>query len=332
MYYKDLSNETWGQLDRTGDSQSGYKSIDLKDKDNRSDGLHIFNSEDGKLHFVIADQSGKKSDIYDPAVNGLTIKLKEYRLKNSGVQKFIDLECGLNAYSEEFTEIVKEISEKILAEDSSPVTAVNEVISSWKSFWSNRPKEILSDEEQIGLLCELKVFKLLSQIDPNQALTAWKGPLGEKYDFLLPEKVLEVKGTRSDKRIHRINGIDQLLAPEGKQLFIISYLASKNQNQSSLCLPNLIQKIESDVLNNYAPDVIKFRKLLSHTGYSPIHNDKYQQYRFEIYDGFVYQIDDDFPKLTNKELSQPLSSRIIDISYNIELEGLPSKKIDEFSF
>ena len=332
MYYKDLSNEIWGQLDRSGDFQSGYKSIDVTDQDNRPCGLHIFNSEDGKLHFVIADHSGKKSDIYDPAVNGLTIQLKKYHLKNSGVQKFIDLECGLNAYSEEFTEIVKEISEKILAEGSSPVTAVNEVISSWKSFWSNRPKEILSDEEQIGLLCELKVLILLSQIDPNQAISAWKGPLGEKYDFLLPQKVLEVKGTRSDKRIHKINGIDQLSAPDEKQLLVVSYLVSKTKNQTSICLPELIHEIESIYLSNNASQILKFRKLLSHSGYSPVHKEKYQQYRFDIYDGLLYQVDRDFPKLSSKDLSKPLSARISNISYRVELEGLPSEKVENISF
>ncbi len=332
MYYKDLSNETWSQLDSSGDSQSGYKSVDLTNKDNEPCGLHIFNSETDKLHFVIADHSGKKNDIYDPAVNGLTIQLKKYHLKNSGVQKFIDLECGLSAYSEEFTEIVKEIAEKILVEGCSPVTAVNEVISSWKSFWSNRPKEILSDEEQIGLLCELKIFKFLSGNDPGRALDAWKGPLGEKYDFLLSDKVLEVKGTRRDKRIHKINGIDQLTAPDEKQLFIISYLASKTKNHSSLCLPELIQEIESMVFRNQVPNVIKFRKLLSYSGYSPIHNEKYQQHRFDIYYGLVYQVDSDFPKLSREDLSKPLSTRITDISYRLELEGLPSDKVENISF
>jgi len=332
MYYKNLSNDTWCQLDSTGDYEVGYKSVDLTDKDNRPCGLHIFKSEVGKLHFVIADHSAKKSEIYDPTVNGLTIQLNKYHLKNFGVQKFIDLECGLNAYIEEFTEIVNEISEKILADGSSPVTAVNEVISSWKAFWSQRPKEILSDEQQIGLLCELKVFRFLAHTDPANALDAWKGPLGEKYDFVLTDKVIEVKGTRSDNRIHKINGIDQLTAPVEKQLFIISYLVSKTKNQSSLCLPELIDEIESKDLSNHASDIQKFRKLLSYTGYSPIHRDKYQEYRFDIYDGLVYQVDDDFPKLSKKVLSQPLSSRISNISYCIELEGLPCNNIESISF
>lgn len=332
MFYKDLSEDTWYQLDKSGDSQAGYQSIDISDQDNKPCGLHIFKNESGKLHLVIADHSAKQKDIYNPAVNGLIIQLKRFQLKDSGVQKFIDLECGLNAYTQEFTEIIKEIAGEIIVKDSSPVTAVNEVISSWKSFWSNRPKEILSVEEQIGLLCELKVFKFLSGKDPGRALDAWKGPLGEKYDFLLSDKVLEVKGTRSDKRIHKINGIDQLTAPDEKKLLVVSYLVSKTKNQPFICLPDLIHEIESTYFGNNTSQILKFRKLLSYSGYSPIHKEKYQLYKFDIYDGLVYQVDSDFPKLSSKYFSKPLSARITDINYRVELEGLPSDKLDSISF
>lgn len=303
MNFKLLKSETWENLDRSGDSITGYHSMFLSLKDDEPSNLHIFVDENGKYHFAISDTSAK--GIPDPKVNGLTVKLMKYRLNKSEDQTFIDLSCTINAYVEEFTEIVKEISEKILIEKLSSETAVNDVITNWKAFWGKRPKEILSDEEQVGLLCELKVLQILCRKEPAWALDTWKGPLGEKYDFVLSNQVLEVKGTRSDNRIHTINGIDQLMKPKDKKLLFISYLVSKTRNESSLCLPDLVDEIETLVLNNHASKILKFRKLLAGTGYSPIHKDKYENCRFDIYDGVLFEVNQDFPKLTNNDLAHP---------------------------
>lgn len=330
--FSNLTPHTWKRLNSEGDPASGYKGTFIVSSDNQKSNILIFIDDKNNYHMVIAEDALDDSDIKDPFVNGLTLKLTKYRFKNLGVQNFIDLECTNKAFIDEFTEIVKEVSEKILVENQPPAAVVTNVINGWKAFWSQRPKEILSDEQQIGLLCELKVFRSLAHTDPTYALDTWKGPFGEKYDFLLTDKVIEVKGTRSGKRIHKINGIDQLTAPDEKQLYIVSYLVSKCKNQSSLSLPELIDEIESTDLSSKASYIQKFRELLSFAGYSPIHREKYKQYRFDIYDGLVYQVNDDFPKLTINELSQPLSSRISNINYCIEFEGLPYKKIESISF
>ena len=85
--------------------------------------------------------------------------------------------------------------------------------------------------------CTLSAEKLC-EINPFYALSSWKGPLKEKYDFIFSDWVFEVKGTRKDGHIHTTNGLDQLKPPSGKYLALISFLATKSEGALSKSLQN----------------------------------------------------------------------------------------------
>ena len=331
MYYKNLNINTWNELDKTGDIVTGYYGIFLNQPEGEKSNLLIFKDENENLHFVIADDFVTKKDILDPKVNGLKIELKKYKFQDFGIKQFIDLECTLRAYISEFTEVVKEISEKIIVGKEMPVKSLTEVINNWKSFWASRIKRLLSEEEQIGLICELKVLKMLCEINPVNALNSWKGPLKEKYDFVFSDWVFEVKGTRKEGHIHTINGIDQLKPPVGKNLALISFLATKIDNISAKSLQTWIEDIEVSALENNANMIERFYELLAGCGYSRIHKEEYRKTKFDIYDGKCFTVDENFPKLTSDHLKQPLDCRVSEIQYTIDLEGLPGEVFENVS-
>jgi hypothetical protein len=328
VHYKNLNINTWDELDKTGDIVTGYYGIFLNQAEGEKSDLLIFKDENENLHFVIADDSINKKDILDPKVNGLKIELKKYKLQDIGIKQFIDLECSLKAYISEFTEVVREISEKVLIGKELSVISVMEIINNWKSFWASRIKQILSEEEQIGLICELKVLNKLCEINLANALNSWKGPLNEKYDFIFSDWVFEVKGARKEGHIHTINGLDQLKPPSGKRLALISFLATKSGGAEAESLQDRLEDIENKSFKN-KPDIIEqFYKLLTGCGYSRIYKEEYRKSKFDIYDGKFFTVNEDFPKLTPDQLTKPLDSRISEIRYTIDLEGLSGETFE----
>ena len=322
MHYKDLNSNTWNELNKAGDIVTGYYGIFLTDADKEKSNLLIFKDENENLHFVIADDSVTKKDITDPNINGLKIELKKYKFEDFGIKQFIDIECFIRVYINEFTEVIKEIADRILVGKELPPRSVTEVINNWKSFWRSRIKEILSEEEQIGLICELMIVNKLCNINPISALNAWKGPFREKYDFIFSEWIFEVKGTRKDRHVHLINGLDQLKPPAGKNLVLISFLATKSDNTNAKSLQEWIEEIEMKSLKNKAAMVEQFYALLTEYGYSRIHIKEYRGTKFEIYDGMFYEVNENFPRLTSDHLRTPLDRRVSDVSYMLNLDDL----------
>jgi hypothetical protein len=329
MKYKNLVTETWKQLDLTGNIVSGYKSLMLTDDHQSTTPLHIFLDEKGLFHFAI--ETTAKS-IEDPAVNGLTVNIRSYRMVDGGVRQMIDLCCSLTSYIEEFTGVTREIAECIIERKENPIEAVTNVVRNWKIFWGNQSRQLLSEEEIIGLICELQTLYHLCSINISTALSSWTGPQMGKTDFSFTSWELEVKATRNPKIVHTINGIEQLRPSYNKSLGLISFLVSVNDNGNSISLPELIVHIINDYFNTRPDLIIKFYELLAGAGYDRTFMEQYRNFKIELLRSTFYIVGDTFPKLTPDELITPLNNRISGIKYNISLEGLPGKNLNEINW
>lgn len=322
MNYKKLNIATWKDLNNVGDFFSGYQSTWLSNKDNEESSLHIFKDKSGYSHFAIEATNINKNDLETPKVNGLQVLLISYGFNNGKVSQFIDIMCNISGYLEEFTEVVKEIAKAILENGVSPLIAVNQTINSWISFWARQRRELLTEEEQVGLICELLILKKLCKINPNLALKAWIGPLGEKHDFNFTDWTFEVKGTRKTERAHIINGIDQLKPHKNKRLAFVSYLLTMTENINSVNLTVLVESLKNDFFQNQPTMTIKFNELLSNAGYNPIHTEEYTKFNVEVVESTFFEVNEEFPKLTSNMIKEPLSSRVSSIDYVISLEGI----------
>jgi hypothetical protein len=331
MNFQQLNMEVWKGLNASGTPNTGYKGIWLGTDDDLESTLHIFRDELGCFHFAIEvgeDTNPKK--IIDPKVNGLNVTINSYLLGARIRRSFIDIKCNINGYLPEFTKVTKDICAEILLNGKAPVVAVNEIIEKWIVFWDNQSSKILSVEEQIGLLCELRVLRMLSVIHPEKAMKGWIGPFNERHDFMLDKISIEVKGTRSASRTHTINGVDQLLPFPGKDLLFVSFIVSGSDDKNAICLPDAIGELY-DTLRNHPTLTIRFNELLANAGYSPLHVEEYKACRFLIADAQCYWVNSRFPFLSKHHLSSPLMERISSIRYDITLEGIlstPAEKMD----
>lgn len=330
MDYRKLTAEHWNNLDSTGSFVSGYISTLLTAKENNTSDIHIFKDESDHMHFSIKTSGLKRKSINDPGVNGLQIKLTKFRLENKEVNEFIDIKCTISSYVNEFTEVVKEISHAILEEKEKPEKAIKRITNNWISFWANQCKNILSEERQIGLICELLFLKKLCTINSDKALNFWVGPLGEKHDFNFTDWSFEVKGTRKKDCIHTINGIDQLQSNNKKKLAFLSYMVSLKADSTdhSINLPTLIKQIKLDHFSKKPNLIVRLNELLAGAGYSPIHNKEYSYFNLEVNSNTFYEVNENFPKLTSNMLTGMIHKRVFKIRYDISLEGLTGTDID----
>lgn len=330
MNFRELNINHWQSLNTTGTTVSGYQGIWLGLESNSESDLHIFRDESGHYHFAIEVENSSEK-LVDPQVNGLAINFSKYSLGTGDNQKFIDIKCNINSFLPEFTMVTKEICVEILINQNDPVISVNRIIQKWITFWNNRNSQILSVEEQIGLLCELSVLKKLISINPMKALESWVGPLRQRHDFILNNISIEVKGTTRASRIHTINGVDQLLSYPGKDLLFISFLVANSNQNGSISLPNLINEVY-ELLNDNPALIVQFSEFLAKVGYSPVHSIDYEAFGFLVTSPLCYWVDLNFPYLSSSCISTPLISRISSIRYDISLEGLKGVPIAEMDW
>lgn len=332
MNFLKLNTDVWKGLNSSGTSAIGYKGIWLSTDDETDSTLHIFKDEFDNYHLAIeVNEDIDPKKVIDPKVNGLNVNLSSYLIGGSLRRNFLDIRCNLNGYLPEFTKVTKDICAAILHGAKDPLVAVNEIINKWIAFWNNQTSRILSEEEQIGLLCELTVLRIIAVTNPERVINGWVGPFKERHDFMFDKTSIEVKGTRSGSRTHTINGVDQLLPFPGKDLLFVSFLVSRSEELNAISLPFTINELYN-TLQDYPVLIIRLNELLSNTGYSPLNSDEYESFRFLVSDSQCYWVNNKFPFLTRYNISSPLIERISSIRYDITLEGIPGVSLEKISW
>lgn len=114
-------------------------------------------------------------------------------------------------------------------------------------------------EELIGLWGELFFINYLILINKsdssiiNEIIDGWEGENARaNIDFIFKDLKIafEVKTTKSSKRIHHINGFEQINIPNGiNKYYFISFMVNENGNKSCFDLYNNILKNTSTIEN-----------------------------------------------------------------------------------
>lgn len=181
---------------------------------------------------------------------------------------------------------------------------------------------VLSQEKQIGLAGELVVIKHLLDLGKDNVVDFWMGPHGAEHDFKFQAFDLEVKTTVSERRSHRIGNLSQLTPSANRPLFLASIQLTRTTSQLGFNLSELIQTVNTT--GSSVQD--KFVEKLEHSGWRREHAHLYSS-RFEMRsEALVFEVDSNFPRLDAEllNLAEDLGSRISDVSYRVELDGLAS--------
>jgi hypothetical protein len=266
-----------------------------------------------------------------PEINGLVIQYQDFKKVGSSVmERYILIKCNHKNYFDNFIQILKEILGQYDNTDLALSDCLILVISKWRHFLSEPKQDILSEDDIVGLIGELLFLDIvLKEVKPS-LIEYWTADRGEE-DFIYGKTVVEIKTTTKEKHAHYINGIDQLLVDSRKNKFILSQLLTLSGTGPELTLPLLVNDITS-VLSIYPNLVDLFYEKLKARKYDIRDNCYYEPFKYFIYRAGLFKVDDTFPKLTTKELSQPLNPRISKLSYLLDMEGLSNIDLFKIDF
>jgi hypothetical protein len=316
MVYKDFQATDFESIPKG--EKINARVLDLEN--NKRLKVFVFSEKNG-VYSCLLPVADTKSKL--PELNGLLIQYEQFKMPGSEMRWYILIECRTTAYLTNFTEILKEIISELDKDKFDTVKCVHLIISKWRHFLSVPTSEILSEENIIGLLGELLLLKNLLNAYDTEAVNFWVADRGEE-DYIIANRVIEVKATLKEKHEHIINGIDQLLILPARTKIILSLLLIKSENELDFNLPHVISHCAESLADDPAALDSFYTKLKSR-GYDLRDANLYLNHNYKLYKGGYFEVDESFPKLTKQQLSQPLHSRISKIRYTIDMEGLPNK-------
>jgi Putative PD-(D/E)XK family member, (DUF4420) len=270
-------------------------------------------------HHLLLPISAVDEGFTDRRSRGIIVAPRLLEVEQQPARPFLDVCCSDRTANEAFNLVANGLLDE-LEQRVPTVDAVQTALARWRRFWGTVPVEGLDPEETRGLFGEL--WFLLVWLLPHgpAAVEHWLGPSGSRNDFQWPGVAVEVKATMSVRgHVHRINGIDQLDAPENGALLLFS-LRIREEPSSSNSLVTLVERIEQ-VLADEPERLDLFEGRLAGAGYSAAHDERYRDARYRVLDERLYRVSDDFPRLSIDSFRSGLPVGIERIEYETNLEG-----------
>jgi Putative PD-(D/E)XK family member, (DUF4420) len=186
-----------------------------------------------------------------------------------------------------------------------------------------RPGDLLPVEREVGLFGELLTLAgLIDVVGTAQAMDAWRGGDSEEHDFGLREVDVEVKTTTSERRVHWIESLTQLVETGDRPLWLVSHQLTSAGVGDGLRLPELISLVrrivgeggprdalEAGLIGARWVDDFEDRCITRWTRRTPSR---------------AYAVVSDFPRLTPDSLANAGISlaHVPEVKYRIDLSGL----------
>lgn len=215
-----------------------------------------------------------------------------------------------------FSELCRDIIETTNV-DLQPASAANVVLSRvarWRELLMSMPSQLDSTAIR-GLIGELLVLtlRLIPQIGPDDAVSAWIGPLGMAQDFRLPSgHRVEVKSVDKNATSVQISNLAQLDGEsDSLQLSVVRLEDTGRDAVDAITAPLLIDRVRTQ-LAEFPKALNSFNSVLRFTGWSEDDPGDIIVRLVRIED---FEVTLAFPRLT--PLTVPLG--VIDASYRISL-------------
>lgn len=276
---------------------------------------------EGKRHLLVL-LATSEPDVKDTQSRGVGVLTRELAVPEHETGRYLDIICHDAAGHAAFDLIGGELADRLATGRETASECVTRVLAKWRRFWGQLPRQLLSREEQLGLFAELWFLSvwLVPRAGTSEAVARWRGPFASRHDFEWAGRSVEVKAATSTRgRIHRINGLDQLKPPEQGELLFFSLRlreeAGATNSLSSIILACRAQ-FEQDI-----DSLSRLESALSQVGYSPAHDEEYAKLHLRIVDEALFNVRDDFPRITATELKVGIPPGVERVEYQINLSG-----------
>lgn len=282
--------------------------------------VQVGRSNTGRMHLLFPANDDELDQISAvPKFHGLEVSRREMIYGDLPPQSLVDVSAELGFEISLFGAIVDEFVSQIEGEQL-PLKLLITILEKWQTLLSISSTEDLQKSKIIGLYGELLVLEALLNGSSEFALDNWTGPMRHRHDFELPSCALEVKtSTRTDQLLATIHGHDQLENFNNERMFLSFVRLEWNPHgRGILDLINEIFQLTED------PEL--FSRLLAKQGID-LTNQDLRKYVFNLVDAHIFTIDENFPKITSKEISQIMNlEHFVKLEYTLNLSGL--SKID----
>ena len=270
----------------------------------------------GRRHLLIdIGKSVASARVFE--TRGVTADIEILDPAQVGPQSWIDIACTDSSINETFAVLAGQLAAD-LDGASDRLRTVRSTLDAWRWFWSNRPGP-LSDEDEIGLFGELWfLHRWLSRAD---SLRWWRGPLGNRHDFVSPDVSVEVKATslRTDGPArHQVSNLDQLDSPLTGSLLLFSVIAVRDE-LSANSLAGMIDLLTTDASNRGVLPL--WQQLLDAAGWHVAYADRYRS-GLRVVSEELYRVDGTFPRIIRSSfVGGHVPVGVDDIRYSIDLAG-----------
>jgi hypothetical protein len=184
----------------------------------------------------------------------------------------------------------------------------------WHYLLRGGKPDVLSEEEQKGLIGELNVLKrLIAGLGPKSALSAWTGPSGAPKDFELKSDCIEVKARRGAAEPYvKISNEHQLAEVPDRRLWLAVLTVDKVQKPHGRTLTELVEEVSRLVEASEPSAILDWDLHLANAGYDPLHD--YSAWRWIVSEPKFHAVTRSFPRLT-----APVPLGVSDVTYALSL-------------
>lgn len=236
-------------------------------------------------------------------------------------KRFLEVVVTVSALFRDAYPVLCSMADRIQVGGLPPVAALRATLEKMSSLLS--APDSMSREREVGLFGELLVVGgLISMLGAEDAIQAWRGGQAEEHDFGLPELDVEVKTTTSERRVHWIESLTQLVPTRNRPLWLVSHQVTAAGTGNGHTVPDLVNVIRARIGSGTARD--GFENALSDSGWRENDREPLVTRWTRRTESIAYPVVGTFPRLTPDALRRsalPLD-RIPEVRYRVDLDGL----------
>ena len=256
------------------------------------------------------------SEIYTDNIPSLSVTFKD----DSTEKKRVIISLEDEKFSDLFIILANDLIELIFNNKDKKKTLIklSNRLNKWKEFLKGSKNPNLTKESLIGLVGELIILNELLKFDSSiETLLAWKGPFGNKNDFVKKNKSMEVKSSiEKIKNIVRISSEFQLDTNEIDSLKLAVVKLDSDIPEGKGV--NLSELVTNTIKDKDAEWQAIFKIIMKVAGYTFDNQESSINKRFLLNQINIYNVIENFPKICGSELSVNLS----EVKYDLDLNGL----------
>jgi hypothetical protein len=240
-------------------------------------------------------------------------------------RRFLEAVVTVSALFRDAYPILCSMADRVQVGGLSPADALRATLDKMSSLL--RAPDSISREREVGLFGELLVVAgLINALGAKNAVQAWRGGQAEEHDFGLPTLDVEVKTTASERRVHWIESLTQLVQTRDRPLWLVSHQVTTAGTGHGRTLPDVVDNVRAMIGSGAARD--GFDRALSGSGWHEDDRDRLITRWTRRTESRAYPIVGTFPRLTPDALRHnglPLD-RIPEVRYRVDLDGFESQQ------